>query len=61
MSPLPKLSACPSKSDAREPKSVAILLNLRSNNGAMMQKANVSHGKIKWTGGEKESYPAFVV
>jgi hypothetical protein len=44
LSPIPN---CPSCLDAREPISIAIPFDLLRKEGAMMQKANVSHGKIK--------------
>jgi hypothetical protein len=47
LSPIPNLSTCPFSPGAREPISVAILLNLFRKKGAMMQKVNVSDGKTE--------------
>jgi hypothetical protein len=44
---IPNPSSCAFIPGAREPISVAILLNLVVKKGAMMQKANVRHGQIK--------------
>jgi hypothetical protein len=43
---VPNLSPCPSSPDFREPISVAVPFDLLRR-GAMMQKVNVGHGRIK--------------
>jgi hypothetical protein len=48
---IPKLSPCPSSPGFREPISVAIPSDLLKKNGALMQNANVSHGKPKMNKG----------
>jgi hypothetical protein len=45
--PIPNLTTCPSSPDVREPISVVIPLDHLRKKGAMMQKANISHGKTK--------------
>jgi hypothetical protein len=45
MSPIPNPSPCPSSPGAREPISVVIPFDLLRKNRALMQNANVNHGK----------------
>jgi hypothetical protein len=45
--PILNLTICPSSPAAREPISVAISVDQLRKKEAMMQKANVSHGKTK--------------
>jgi hypothetical protein len=46
---IPILSTCPARPSAEETIFVAIPFDLLGRKGAMMQKANVNHGKIRWT------------
>jgi hypothetical protein len=57
--PTPNLNAYPFSPGDRGPISVAIQFDLSRIKGAMMHKANVSHGKANMDKGE--SYPAFIV
>jgi hypothetical protein len=45
--PISNLSSCASSPCVREPISIAIPFGLLRKKRAMMQKANVSHGKVK--------------
>jgi hypothetical protein len=45
--PIPNLPTCPSSFAVREPITVVIPFNQLRKKGAMMQKVNVSPGKIK--------------